>query len=96
MAEMHDMPTGAPGAQQTVRPPTGGGGNGNLTNHRLDKLEERMTSVETSLKALEVLCGRIDEKLEAKASKTYVLTVMVSTVVISVLTLIGHIVLRAI
>ena len=68
MAELHDIPAGSPGAQQPVVPPYSVK-NGNLVNHRLDRLEERMTEVEKSIKNVELLCTEIKTNLENKASE---------------------------
>ncbi len=75
-----------------------GGGNGNLTRHRLNDLERRMEKLESKVDDLIGLCARIDEKLNEVASKSYVLRILCVTVVVtiggSLATVIVHAIMR--
>ena len=75
-----------------------GGGNGNLTRHRLNDLERRMEKLESKVDDLIGLCTRLDEKLNEVASKSYVLRILCVTVVVTVggslATIVGHAIMR--
>lgn len=71
-----------------------GGGNGNLTRHRLKDLERRMETLEGKVDDLIGLCTRLDEKLNEVASKSYVLWILCGTIGALLATVIIHAVMR--
>lgn len=79
-------------------PPGGsgtGGGNGGLTRHRLSELERRMGTLEGKVDDLAVTCAEIKTKLDEIASKSYVLWIFGGTAAALVLSLVGHLLIRA-
>ena len=72
-----------------------GGGNGDLTKHRLSELERRMTTLEDKVDGLVQTCTRIETALTNVASKNYVLTVLGITLGTLIVTLAGHAAIRA-
>ena len=71
----------------------GNGGNGRdgLVNHRLSELERRVGRLEDSISEVQKLCIKIDSTM---ASKAFVLGAMLSTVVLALFTLLGHVFIR--
>ena len=72
-----------------------GGGNGDLTKHRLSELERRMATIEGKVDGLVQTCTRIETALKNVASKNYVLTILGITLVMLIVTLAGHAAIRA-
>ena len=81
-------PAGAP-------PPTSNGGNGGLTRHRLEELEQRMGMVEGKVDDLRNTCTRIETKLDNVGTKSYVLWILGGTSAVLVLSLVGHLLIRS-
>ena len=76
-------------------PNSNGGGSGDLTNYRLERLEDRMGVVESKVDDLIVTCARIDEKLNNLASKSYVLWIFGGTALTLIVTIVGHLLIRS-
>ncbi len=83
-------PKSSPGASSG-----NGSGNGGLINHRLKELERRMDSVEGKIDNLNTTTTEIKTKLENLASKNFVSTTLVVTVILIILSLVGHIFLNS-
>ena len=84
-----------PGQQEIQRGGhNNGGGSGNLVNHRLDRLEERVGKMEETLNKINTLCTKIDTKLDEKANKSYVLWIFVGTLGSGLVTIVIHIAIR--
>lgn len=86
-------------AVDTEDPPGGSGtggrnGNGGLARYRLDELERRMGTLEGEVRELVTKCTRIETKLDEIASKSYVLWIFVGTVAASIVTIVGHLLIR--
>ncbi|MCY3883981.1 MAG: hypothetical protein OXG24_03595 [Gammaproteobacteria bacterium] len=77
---------------QTPNEPSGS--NGNLTNYRLTELERRTSEIEKDIKSINDLCIEINTKLNNFASKALLWQIFVGVLTASVITFIGHIVLR--
>ncbi len=104
MTENNVVPLSAPGSTST-------NGNGDLTRHRLGELERRMTAlddkvddisktcvrIETALKnvADKTSVAQIETTLKDVATKTYVLQAFAITIGLFLLTIVGHVAVRA-
>ena len=72
-----------------------GGGNGGLVNYRLSELERRMEKLEDVVSSINDICIQMNEKLDEKASKSYVLTIFALTGGVLILSFVGHVILRS-
>ena len=77
-------------------PPHGGNGDGGgVTGFRLGELERRMGVIEGKVDDLTNTCTRIETKLNELASKSYVLWIFGGTAAVIILSILGHMLLRA-
>lgn len=91
-------PAGSVPTSPASLPPHGGNGAAprGLTDHRLADLERRMAAVEGKVEDLRNQCTRIETKLDGMAGKSYVLWLFVGAVSASILSIVGHLLVRTI
>lgn len=79
------------------RAPGGNGGNGrDIVSFRLNELERRVGTVEEKVDTIKDICTRMEAKMESFATKSYVLWYMGTAILLVILSLVGHILIRAI
>ena len=72
----------------------GNGGNGGVLSYRLGEVERRVAALESKVSDVNDTCIKIDAKMEEAPSKSFVIWFGIGLLSLSVLTLLGHLLIR--
>ena len=72
----------------------GNGGNGGVLSYRLGEVERRVTALESKVDNINDTCIKIDTKMKEVPSKAFVIWFGIGLLSVSVLTLLGHLLIR--
>ena len=71
-----------------------GDGGDDIAVYRLDQMEHRLRQIEADVKSINETVVKVNTKMDALATKEYVLTIFGITGGFAILTFIGHLLLR--